>query len=256
MALRPGRLRKFGPACIRHWPWQSRWGATTRCAYPLRIDGQCPNSGARSGVSAVGPGDAGPRAGDRRCRPADRGRMEQPAAATGGRASTPRFWSTSTSCGTCTTPRNITILQTSSTTIPKLAGIFASMSTWMLGYPDRALRINEKKDAHARRRGHPFDLGYGLTTGAHEFDQRCTPDDLHKRAEECERLGRENSLPVLWAMLAPVSYGLALIREGKTAEANCPTQGRHRVLGGERRQGPKPDHERIPGRSYGADRRP
>jgi class 3 adenylate cyclase/tetratricopeptide (TPR) repeat protein len=102
------------------------------------------------------------------------------------------------------------------------AGIFASMSTWMLGYPDRALRINEKKDAHARRRGHPFDLGYGLTTGAHEFDQRCTPDDLHKRAEECERLGRENSLPVLWALRAPVSYGLALIREGKTAEGIAP----------------------------------
>ena len=29
-------------------------------------------------------------------------------------------------------------------------------------------------------------------------------EDLLKRAEECERLGRENSLPVLWAMLAPI----------------------------------------------------
>jgi hypothetical protein len=113
-------------------------------------------------------------------------------------------------------------LQTSNHDPKTAAGIFASMSTWMLGYPDRALRINEEKDAHARRRGHPFDLGYGLTTGAHEFDHRCTPDDLHKRAEECERLGRENSLPVLWALRAPVSYGLALIREGKTAEGIAP----------------------------------
>jgi hypothetical protein len=84
------------------------------------------------------------------------------------------------------------------------AGIFG---TWILGYPDRALRLNDEKDAHARRRGHPFDLGFALTMGAHEFDHRCKHEDLRKRAEEIERLGRENSLPVLWAMMALFSYG-------------------------------------------------
>ena len=54
-----------------------------------------------------------------------------------------------------------------------IAGICGSISTWMLGYPDRALRLSDEKDAHARRRGHPFDLGFALTTGAHEFDHRC-----------------------------------------------------------------------------------
>jgi class 3 adenylate cyclase len=98
------------------------------------------------------------------------------------------------------------------------AGIFASMSTWMLGYPDRALRLNDEKDAHARQRGHPFDLGFALNMGAHEFDHRYGHEDLHRHAEECERLGRENSLPVLWAMFAPTLYGIALIREGKPAE--------------------------------------
>ncbi len=102
------------------------------------------------------------------------------------------------------------------------AGICGSISTWILGYPDRALRLSDEKDAHARRRGHPFDLGFALTIGAHEFDHRCEHEDLRKRAEECERLGRENSLPVLWAMLAPVAYGLALIREGKPAEGIAP----------------------------------
>ena len=48
------------------------------------------------------------------------------------------------------------------------------------------------------------------------------PEDLRKRAEECERLGRENSLPVLWAMMAPITHGLALIREGKPAEGIVP----------------------------------
>jgi hypothetical protein len=33
--------------------------------------------------------------------------------------------------------------------------------------------------------------------------------------------GRENSLPVLWALLAPISYGKALIREGKPAEGRA-----------------------------------
>jgi tetratricopeptide (TPR) repeat protein len=102
------------------------------------------------------------------------------------------------------------------------AGIFGSISTWMLGYPDRALRLNEEKDAHARRARHPFDLGFALTSGAHEFDHRYDHEDLRKRAEECERLGRDNGLPVLWAMLAPASHGLALIREGRAAEGIVP----------------------------------
>jgi tetratricopeptide (TPR) repeat protein len=99
------------------------------------------------------------------------------------------------------------------------AGIYSSVSTWMLGYPDRALRLNNEKDERARRRGHPVDIGVALTMGAHEFDHRYDHKDLRMRAEECERLGRENSLPFLWAILAPLSHGLALIREGKHVEA-------------------------------------
>jgi class 3 adenylate cyclase/tetratricopeptide (TPR) repeat protein len=96
-------------------------------------------------------------------------------------------------------------------------GIFGSISTWILGYPDRALRLNDEKDGHARRRGRPFDLGFALTMGAHEFDRRSEFEDLLKRADECERLGRENSLPMLWAMFAPFSYGQALILKGRPA---------------------------------------
>jgi adenylate cyclase len=103
-----------------------------------------------------------------------------------------------------------------------VAGIYASISAWMLGYPDRALRFSEEKDLHARRCNHPFDLGFALTMGVHEFDRRYNHEDLRKRAEECERLGRDNSLPVLWAILAPFAYGQALIREGKVAEGIAP----------------------------------
>ena len=87
----------------------------------------------------------------------------------------------------------------------------------MLGYPDRALRLNDGTHAHARRRGHPFDFGWALSMGALEPNHRCNLEELLKRAEECERLGRENSLPLLEGM-APMSYGLALIQRGKPAE--------------------------------------
>jgi tetratricopeptide (TPR) repeat protein len=103
-----------------------------------------------------------------------------------------------------------------------IAGIFGSISVWMLGYPDRALRLNDEKDAHARRRGHPFDLGFALTAGAHEYDHRYEYEVLYERAEECERLGRENNLPVLWKLMAPIARGHALIRRGKVAEAIVP----------------------------------
>ena len=97
-------------------------------------------------------------------------------------------------------------------------GTNASVATWMLGHPDRAVRLSDEAVAHARRRGHPIDLGWALTVGAEAFDFRCEPEELRKRAEECDRLGRDNSLPVLWALLVPISYGLALIREGNPAE--------------------------------------
>jgi hypothetical protein len=98
------------------------------------------------------------------------------------------------------------------------AGSDASICTWILGYPDRALRLNNEKDALARRRGHPVTLGLALFSGAHEYDHRYTPDDLRKRAEECTRLGQDNSLPKLGTLVAPMLYALALIREGKVAE--------------------------------------
>jgi class 3 adenylate cyclase/tetratricopeptide (TPR) repeat protein len=102
------------------------------------------------------------------------------------------------------------------------AGMFGSISTWMLGYPDRASRLSDEKDLHARRRGHPFNLGFALSMGSHEFDHRYGHENLHKRAAEIEGLGRENSLPFLWACVAPISYGEALIREGRFAEGMVP----------------------------------
>ena len=89
-------------------------------AHPLGTDAQRPDARARSGVPAVGGGDAGHREGDRRCRPADHGtRTCLRLLLLGGRVHQ-GCWSTPTRCWTSTTTRSIAILQTSSTTIPKL----------------------------------------------------------------------------------------------------------------------------------------
>jgi hypothetical protein len=110
-----------------------------------------------------------------------------------------------------------------------LVGTHASVCTWILGYPDEAMRMNIERDAHARRRGHPFDFGWALGTGTHEFDRRCEHNDLRKRAEECEQLGRENSLPVLWAIGTHFIW-LGIDQGRQACSRNRAAQGRRRVI--------------------------
>ena len=102
---------------------------------------------------------------------------------------------------------------------PKTVGLaYAALLTWLFGYPTQAVQIRDAKEAHARGLGHPFDLGWALTMGATVLDPLGRPDELLKGAEEAERLGRENSLPVLTAFLAPCHSGIALIRKKQFVE--------------------------------------
>ena len=104
-------------------------------------------------------------------------------------------------------------------TDPKTAvGIYISLGAWMLGYPDRAVQLSDANDAHARRRGHPFDLGWALTLGGQVWDYRCEPEPLLARVEEAERLGRAHSLPFISEVLARLMKGLAWLRAGCLAE--------------------------------------
>jgi class 3 adenylate cyclase len=103
---------------------------------------------------------------------------------------------------------------------PKTAvGIIGAWSIWVLGFPDRASRLENEATAHASHRGHPLDLAYARFFSAHELDHRYDHEELRNRAKEVERLGRENSLPVLWVKMAPMLHGQALLREGKPADA-------------------------------------
>jgi predicted ATPase len=91
-------------------------------------------------------------------------------------------------------------------------------ATWIIGYPEQAVKMINAACDHARRVGHAFNLGFVLTLGAHVFDYLREPEEQLKCAAEAERLGREHSLPFVTECLAPASSGIALIRKGQTAE--------------------------------------
>src|SRR5262249_45011934 len=96
--------------------------------------------------------------------------------------------------------------------------VFSAQSRWMLGYPEQAARIADAKDDHVRRRVHPFDLGWALTSGAQVLDFLGEPDELLRRVEEADRVARENSLPFVAECMVRVYSGIALIRKGQTSE--------------------------------------
>jgi predicted ATPase len=96
--------------------------------------------------------------------------------------------------------------------------VYLANSTWVLGYPEQALRILDTGHDHARQVGHPFALAWALTIGAHLLDHLREPDEWLKRIEEGDRVARENSLPFLTECVVPCCSGSALIRKGQVAE--------------------------------------
>ncbi len=97
-------------------------------------------------------------------------------------------------------------------------GIFISLGPGCWAIRIVRCRCCEANDAHARRCGHPFDLGFALTLGSQVWDFRCEPAQLLARAEEAERLGRAHSLPFISDVLAQLLKGLAWLRAGRLAE--------------------------------------
>jgi tetratricopeptide (TPR) repeat protein len=98
-------------------------------------------------------------------------------------------------------------------------GVFSSQALWMLGYPDKASRVSDQLDADSRQLGHPFDIGWASTWGAYVFDYRREPDRLLARVHEADRIGREQSIPVLNKVLVPMGEGLAMLRKDQLPEA-------------------------------------
>jgi predicted ATPase len=96
--------------------------------------------------------------------------------------------------------------------------LYSALSTWMLGFPEQALKMSDAAHDRARRRGHPFHLCFALTIRAQVFDHLGEPDKALKRIKEADRVGRENSLPFVTECLVPMNSGIALIRKGRVAD--------------------------------------
>ena len=114
--------------------------------------------------------------------------------------------------------------------------LFASCMVWMLGFPEQAARINEECVRHARRCGHAFDLAYALTFGASVLYHLGQPDEVLRRAEEAERLGRENRLPFVHRGSGAKSLWERVDRAGPGLRRGGLAQGGPRLLGGDRRE--------------------
>jgi predicted ATPase len=98
-------------------------------------------------------------------------------------------------------------------------GVYSPHWIWMLGYPDQAVQACDEKDAHARRLGHAFNLGWALSTGAYVFDYRREPERFLERLREADRLAREQSIPLIYHVTLPMGEGLARLRKGELPEA-------------------------------------
>jgi tetratricopeptide (TPR) repeat protein len=61
-----------------------------------------------------------------------------------------------------------------------IALIFSSIATWMLGYPDQALRLDNEKDLPASARWVPLELKLIRSLTAHKLAHRYSYEDLRK----------------------------------------------------------------------------
>jgi class 3 adenylate cyclase/tetratricopeptide (TPR) repeat protein len=104
-------------------------------------------------------------------------------------------------------------------------GIYRGQYLWMMGYPDQALAAYQAAEANARRRGHPFDLGFVLTLGAQLFEFLRDPDALLHRTEEAELTSKKHGIPLLGEIMAEISRGVAWLRAGRLDEG-LPQLGR------------------------------
>src|SRR5262249_45045972 len=100
-----------------------------------------------------------------------------------------------------------------------LVGVWACQWTWMLGFPDRAVEVSHAKDAHARRLGHAFNLGFALSLGAYAFDYRCEPERLFERIVEADLLERTHSVRFVHQVMVRQVEGLAPLRSGQLQES-------------------------------------
>jgi predicted ATPase len=110
------------------------------------------------------------------------------------------------------------LMQLSPLELKTTVGIWASLWTWSLGYPDQAVQVSDEKDAHAART--PVQSMPCAHHGCPDvFNYRCEPERLLERINEAYKIARGQSLPFIYDVMAPTGEGLARLRSGQLSEA-------------------------------------
>jgi class 3 adenylate cyclase/tetratricopeptide (TPR) repeat protein len=97
--------------------------------------------------------------------------------------------------------------------------VYACQLIWMLGYPDQAIQLSEKSNAHAHAVGHAFNLVWALTFGAYPFAYRREPEQFLERIGAADRLAREQGIAFIYQVSVPQAVGLAQLHNGRPLEA-------------------------------------
>jgi len=100
-------------------------------------------------------------------------------------------------------------------TDPEVSSLaYGALPTWLLGYPDRALKRSEKAIALANESAHPHTLAYALAMGASLQMLNGDPLASQKRAEAMIALTTEVDIP-FWRAWALTPLGWALAQQGR-----------------------------------------
>ncbi|MDZ7267288.1 MAG: AAA family ATPase [candidate division KSB1 bacterium] len=99
-----------------------------------------------------------------------------------------------------------------------VALIYLAHVSWMLGYPEQALKYSEEALQLAQKLAHPFTLAIALhfTAGTHEL--RRERHLMHARAEALIALAEEQGFP-FWRACGEIQKGILLFDQGRQQEA-------------------------------------
>ena len=94
---------------------------------------------------------------------------------------------------------------------------YMAWTSWLIGYPDRALELIRKALILARKLSHPFSLVFALNYAAITY--QCCQDDheVKKHAEEAITLATQQGF-TFWAAFAEMFLGWAMESQGQREE--------------------------------------
>ena len=96
--------------------------------------------------------------------------------------------------------------------------VWAGLKEWILGYPDRALRLVEEGLSLAHHQNNPFGLAIALGIGGHVPSFRGEYQRVVDASEKALRIGIESGFPVTNA-ISKIRGAWALAHIGETANA-------------------------------------